>query len=57
MVLCYADTDNSEAAVKSREQLKQLLSGESYCLITKNTPDVKVKLKVVEFWSEIKDKI
>ena len=55
--LCYADTDDSEAAAKSRERLEQLLSGDCYCLITKNTPDVKVKLKIIELWSTVKEKI
>ena len=55
--LCYADTSDSAAAAKSRERLKSVLSGESYGLITKKTPDVQVKLKVVEIWSEIKEKI
>lgn len=55
--LCYADTDDSEAAAKSRERLEQLLSGDCYCLITKNTPDVKVKLKIIELWSTVKEKL
>lgn len=55
--LCYADTDESEAAVKSKERLEQLLSGDCYCLMTKNSPDVKVKLKIIELWSEFKEKL
>lgn len=55
--LCYADTAESETAARGKTQLKQLLSGEQYCLITKNTPDVKIKLKVVEIWSEVKEKL
>ncbi|MBQ6555564.1 MAG: stage II sporulation protein R [Firmicutes bacterium] len=55
--LCYADTYESDAAVKSKARLEQLLSGECYCLMTKNSPDVKVRLKIVEMWSTLKEKL
>ncbi len=55
--LCYADNADSETAVRSKEKLEQVLSGDCYCLITKSTPDVKVKLKIVEIWGEIKEKL
>ena len=46
--LCFIDETNSFLSEESESLLKNSMLEEEYDLITKNTPDIKFKFKVVE---------
>ena len=49
--LCYVDVSCNEVPVDDKKALENVLSYEEYKLITENTPEVKVKFKLVELWN------
>jgi hypothetical protein len=49
---CYDNTADSNVTSKSNERLEKALDKQQYCLITKNVPNVKLKFKIAELWSE-----
>lgn len=52
--LCYVDVTQKQVPVKDKIILKNVLDESEYELITKDTPNVRVKFKVVELWNELK---
>ena len=48
--LCYVDVSCNEVSVDDKKVLENVLNYEEYKLVTEDTPEVKVKFKIVEWW-------
>ncbi len=52
--LCYVDETHSTISEEQNNQLKSVLSSETYNLVSRHSePDVVVKFKLVELWQEL----
>ena len=52
--LCFVDVSNSIVPEESKEELQSSLQEEEYNLISSNTLEFKVKLKLVELFENAK---
>lgn len=50
--LCFIDVSSGVISDESRENLQNNLDSESYNIISENTASIKLKFKIVEFFSE-----
>lgn len=52
--LCFVDVSTGIVPDESKETMKENLSSEEYTLVSEDTPEIKVKFKIVEMFQNSK---